>query len=76
MTGSDRQQVSDVCSLLCATLQSLLRKVNKEDALQIKDEVMQCMVGLLQSSSGQGSSGGAGVQEDAITTIGVLVESE
>lgn len=73
MTGSDRQQLSDVCSLLCATLQSLLRKVSKEDAQTISDGVMQGMISMLATP---GSPRGGGMQEDAIITIGVLVDGE
>ena len=70
MTGADRQQLSDLESLLCATLQSLLRKVTAEDALGIADTVMTALLMMFGSGSGQRG----GVQEDAIMTVGVLVE--
>ncbi|XP_064389350.1 importin subunit beta-1-like [Halichondria panicea] len=71
LSGADRQQLTDMESLLCATLQSLLRKVNTEDIQQISDTVMQSLLVMFQSHSGQS---GGGVQEDAIMTVGVLVE--
>ena len=68
--GADRQQLADLASLLCATLQSLLRKIKPEDALQISDMVMTAIYLMLNSKSAQAG----GVQEDAIMTVGVLVE--
>ena len=76
MTGSDKQQLSDICSLLCATLQSLLRKVSKEDARSISDKVVEGMICMLAIPGSQGSTGGGGLQEDAIITIGVLVDGK
>lgn len=35
----DRAQFNDLQSLLCGTLQSVLRKISKEDALAISDKV-------------------------------------
>lgn len=67
MTGSDRQLLSDVGSLLCATLQNLLRKMKKEDALQLSDTIMTVLLKLL---------GNCGIQEDALMTIGVVVDGE
>ncbi|XP_019853838.1 PREDICTED: importin subunit beta-1 isoform X2 [Amphimedon queenslandica] len=71
LQGHDKQQVSDLESLLCATLQSLLRKMTKEDVLQISDSLVQALIAMLSTSSGLVG----GVQEDAILTIGALVES-
>ena len=68
--GADRQHLADVASLLCATLQTLLRKVNAEDATTVSDTVMQALLMMFLSSSGQTG----GVQEDALMTVGVLVE--
>ena len=70
--GVDRQQLADLASLLCATLQSLLRKINSDDARQISDMVMRAIYLMLNSKSAQTG----GVQEDAIMTVGVLVECE
>ncbi len=72
MTGADRQQVTDVESLLCATLMNLLRKVNKADALTASDSVMEILLGMLRSANNQAG----GVQEDALMCIGVLIEGK
>lgn len=70
VVGSDRQQLADLASLLCATLQSLLRKISSDDAKQISDMIMRAIYLMLNSKSAQAG----GVQEDAIMTVGVLVE--
>ena len=72
-TGADKQHLADLESLICATLQSLVRKVNREDALQIAPTVMEALLLMFQSSTSGSSSG---VLEDAIMTVGVLVEGE
>lgn len=69
--GAIRQQVADLESLLCATLQSLIRKVTSQDALSIADTVMTALLMMFTSASGQIG----GVQEDAIMTVSVLVEA-
>ena len=73
MTGADKQQLTDIESLLCATLQSLIRKLSKEDAVNISDAVMEVLLMTFQSLSGGGEQVG-GVQEDAMMTVGVLIE--
>ena len=72
-TGVDKQHLADLESLICATLQSLVRKVSREDALQIAPTVMETLLLMFQSSTSGSSSG---VLEDAIMTVGVLVEGE
>lgn len=67
---SDRSQYNDLQSLLCATLQSVLRKVNPLDALQIANPIMNALLQML--SFGDNVTGG--VQEDALMAIGTLVE--
>lgn len=67
---SDRAQYNDLQSLLCATLQSVLRKVSLQDALQIANPIMTALLQML--SAGTGMVGG--VQEDALMAIGTLVE--
>lgn len=49
--ASDRVQVNDIQSLLCATLQSVLRKVTKEDAPKISDNIMTALLQMFQSSA-------------------------
>ncbi|XP_008820142.2 importin subunit beta-1-like isoform X1 [Nannospalax galili] len=65
---SDRIQFRDLQSLLCATLQNVLRKVQHQDALQISDVVMTSLLRMFQSTAGSG-----GVQ-DALMAVSTLVE--
>ncbi|EDW75990.1 uncharacterized protein Dwil_GK15231 [Drosophila willistoni] len=67
---SDRHQFNDLQSLLCATLQSVLRKVREEDAPQISDAIMTSLLTMFQSSAGKSG----GVQEDAFMAVSTLVE--
>jgi len=68
---SDRVQFNDLQSLLCATLQSVLRKVEKAHAPSISDTIMTALLQMFQSST-QTRSGG--VQEDALMAVATLVE--
>merc|ERR1719348_1765264 len=68
---SDRVQFNDLQSLLCATLQSVLRKVEPAHAPQISDQIMTALLQMFQSSA-QSRSGG--VQEDALMAVATLVE--
>ena len=70
-SASDRMQVNDIQSLLCATLQSVLKKVTKEDAPKISDKIMTALLQMF-SISVQGNSGG--VQEDALLAVSTLIE--
>ncbi|XP_050309987.1 importin subunit beta-1 isoform X2 [Anthonomus grandis grandis] len=65
---SDRSQFNDLQSLLCGTLQSVLRKVTPEDAPQISDAVMTALLTMFNSNKS------GGVQEDAIMAVSTLVE--
>lgn len=67
----DRAQYNDLQSLLCATLQSVLRKVTPEDAPQISDAIMTALLQMFASNT-SGKSGG--VQEDALMAVSTLVE--
>lgn len=67
---SDRVQLNDLQSLLCATLQSVLRKVSPEDAPQISDAIMGALLHMLSTSSGKAG----GVQEDALLAVSTLIE--
>ncbi|GAB6028323.1 Importin subunit beta-1 [Chamberlinius hualienensis] len=67
---SDRAQYNDLQSLLCATLQSVLRKVTPEDAPQISDAIMTALLQMFNSSSCKSG----GVQEDALMAVATLVE--
>uniref|UniRef100_A0A8C5WHN0 Karyopherin subunit beta 1 n=1 Tax=Leptobrachium leishanense TaxID=445787 RepID=A0A8C5WHN0_9ANUR len=68
-SSSDRMQFNDLQSLLCATLQNVLRKVQPVDASQISDVVMASLLHMFQSTAGSG-----GVQEDALMAVSTLVE--
>ena len=68
---SDRVQFNDLQSLLCATLQSVLRKVESAHTPQISDSIMTALLQMFQSST-QSRSGG--VQEDALMAVATLVE--
>lgn len=58
---------SEVLGLLCATLQVLLRKLQRNDVVQIADQVMQILLYMLTSAD-QSS-----VQEDTLLAIDALV---
>ena len=68
---TDRMQYNDLQSLLCATLQSVLRKVEPVHAPQISDTIMTALLQMFQSSV---SNKTGGVQEDALMAVGTLVE--
>lgn len=64
---TDRAQYNDLQSLLCATLQSVLRKVTPEDAPKISDQVMSALLRMFTTKH-------EGVQEDALLAVSTLVE--
>lgn len=66
----DRAQYNDLQSLLCATLQSVLRKMTSDDAPQISDAIMTALLQMFNSSSCKSG----GVQEDALMAVSTLVE--
>merc|ERR1719431_2117908 len=68
---NDRVQFNDLQCLLCATLQSVLRKVEPAHAPAISDAIMTALLQMFQSSSQQRSGG---VQEDALMAVATLVE--
>ena len=69
---TERAQYNDLQSLLCATLQSVLRKVEPTDAPLISDSIMRALLQMFQSSVNNKTGG---VQEDALMAVGTLVES-
>ena len=68
---SDRVQYNDLQSLLCATLQSVLRKVEPAHAPQISDTIMTALLQMFQSSVNNKTGG---VQEDALMAVSTLTE--
>lgn len=71
---TDRHQFNDLQSLLCATLQSVLRKVTKEDAPMISDVIMNALLTMFRSSCSAKADGVGGVQEDALMAVSTLVD--
>jgi importin subunit beta-1 len=67
---SDRQRLHDIQSSLCATLQSVLRKVKPEDAPLISDRIMHALLTMFSMSAGKAG----GVQEDALMAVSNLVD--
>ncbi|XP_065834901.1 importin subunit beta-like [Oscarella lobularis] len=63
-------QYQDLQSMLCATLQSILRKMVKEDAMKIADTVMEALLFMLNPSLGKAG----GLHEDALMAVGSLIE--
>ena len=47
---TERNQYNDLQSLLCATLQSVLKKVESEHAPLISDSIMQALLSMFQVS--------------------------
>lgn len=70
ITHSDRFQFNDLQSLLCATLQSVLRKVETDDAPKISDSIMTALLTMFNSTAGKSG----GVQEDALMAVSTLVD--
>jgi len=69
--SNDRRQVFDLQSLLCDTLQSVLRKVTPEDAPQISDQFMTALLHMLSQNN---SSKASSVQEDALLAVSTLID--
>jgi importin subunit beta-1 len=72
-SSSDRRQVFDLQSLLCATLQSVLRKVTPEDAPQISDHIMNALLHMLSQNA---NSKASSVQEDAFLAVSTLIDGD
>jgi len=67
--ATDKSQLNDLQSLLCATLQSVLRKMTKEDVPLLSDTIMTALLQMFNSTNKSGS-----VQEDALMTVSTLAE--
>lgn len=67
----DRRQVFDLQSLLCATLQSVLRKVTPEDAPRISDHIMNALLHMLSQNA---TTKASNVQEDAFLAVSTLID--
>lgn len=71
LSSTDRSQLRDLQSLLCATLQSVLRKMRRDDAIAIADLVMAALVHIMQRCANQEAGG---VMEDALMAVSTLIE--
>uniref|UniRef100_A0A7E4VNR2 Importin N-terminal domain-containing protein n=1 Tax=Panagrellus redivivus TaxID=6233 RepID=A0A7E4VNR2_PANRE len=72
MSASDREQLRDLQSLLCATLQSVLRKIHKNDAAEIAEPIMTALMQVISRCSTVRDS--EGVLADALFAVSVLIE--
>ncbi|TKR93738.1 hypothetical protein L596_008142 [Steinernema carpocapsae] len=69
---SDKSQLRDLQSLLCATLQSVLRKMLSEDVVKVADLIMNGLIAIMQRCQGRDASG---VMEDALMAVSTLIEA-
>jgi len=72
VSSSDRSQLRDLQSLLCATLQSVLRKMHEDDAALIADPVMTALMHIMSRCVTGRDAGG--VMEDALMAVSTLIE--
>lgn len=59
----------DMLGLLCATLQSVIRKMSGEDVEQVSDAIMNALLVILNTSKD------SGLQEDALMALSPLIEN-
>lgn len=70
-SSNERSQFRDLQSLLCATLQSVVRKLRPTDAPLIADEIMSGLILIMQRCEGKENSG---VMEDALIAVSAEIE--
>eukprot|EP00096_Caligus_rogercresseyi_P011617 TRINITY_DN461_c1_g1_i1.p1 TRINITY_DN461_c1_g1~~TRINITY_DN461_c1_g1_i1.p1 ORF type:complete len:884 (+),score=288.24 TRINITY_DN461_c1_g1_i1:73-2724(+) len=68
---TDRLQYNDLQALLCATIQSVLRKMEPSHVVQIADALMSSLLRMIQTS--MANKNGTGVQEDAFMAVSTLI---
>lgn len=73
VSTSDRSQLRDLQSQLCAILQSVLQKIKKEDAPLIADKIM---TGLLQIMNRCFVKDGGSVIEEALMAVTCLINGK
>ena len=71
VTANDRNQLRELQSQLCATLQSVLHKIHREDAPLVSDAIMS---GLLQIMNRCFVKDGGAVIEEAMMAITTLID--
>jgi importin subunit beta-1 len=83
LNSDQKSQYADLQSLLCAALQSVLRKIKEQDIAGMSDQIMTALLMMLQSSQNQDTkqvkksddeANFGGVHEDALLAIGTLTE--
>ncbi|KAH7727518.1 importin subunit beta-1 [Aphelenchoides avenae] len=72
VSASDRAQLRDLQSQLCATLQSVLHKMHREDAPMVSDAIMGGLLQIMTRSTGKDSGG---VMEEALMAVSSLIEA-
>uniref|UniRef100_A0A914EA66 Importin subunit beta-1/Transportin-1-like TPR repeats domain-containing protein n=1 Tax=Acrobeloides nanus TaxID=290746 RepID=A0A914EA66_9BILA len=70
VSNSDKAQLRNLQSLLCATLQSVLRKMHREDVPAISDPIMAGLLQIMQRCVDKESGG---VMEDALVAVTELI---
>ncbi|CAD5206634.1 unnamed protein product [Bursaphelenchus okinawaensis] len=70
VSSSDRSQLRDLISQLCATLQSVLRKMRPEDAPRIADTIMTGLFQIMNRFSGRDNGA---VMEEALMAVSALI---
>ncbi|KAI6178497.1 Importin N-terminal domain-containing protein [Aphelenchoides besseyi] len=69
-SASDRSQLRDLISQLCATLQSVLRKIQPNDLPIVSDQIMNILLKIMNRY--QGRDNGA-VMEEALMAVSALI---
>uniref|UniRef100_A0A915ELT2 Importin N-terminal domain-containing protein n=1 Tax=Ditylenchus dipsaci TaxID=166011 RepID=A0A915ELT2_9BILA len=72
VSSTDKSQLRDLQSQLCATLQSVLNKIKKEDAPKISDAIMAGLLQIMRRCFGK--DGGA-VIEEALMAVTSLIDA-
>lgn len=70
VSAADRSQLRDLISQLCATLQSVLRKMHQEDAPQVADTIMNGLLQIMHRFSGRDNGA---VMEEALMSVSALI---
>ncbi|GMR56453.1 hypothetical protein PMAYCL1PPCAC_26648 [Pristionchus mayeri] len=70
-SASDKSQLMDLQALLCATLQSVVRKMQPGDAPKVADPMMNGLLQIMDRSAGRANN----VIEEALVAVSTLVEA-
>ncbi|PAV81378.1 hypothetical protein WR25_03614 [Diploscapter pachys] len=69
--STDKNQLVDLQALLCATLQSVLRRLRTEDAPVVGEPIMKGLLQIMSRATGKGGN----VMEEALLAVSTLVET-